>query len=308
MDMLNALKKEKGTVAAAVDRHLASLPASDGDRRIDVNAPSAIGQCVRARWFSRTMPPGEGRAIDARTRRIFDNGSHVHLRLQQYMRDAGILEMDEVPVCSREYNIQGHTDGIASIGGELAIVEIKSINSYGFSALSGPKEDHKRQGLVYLYCVEERRKEIRAHIEKRGKAMWDAGRSRRRFAHRKLYSHVADGKKHSREEKIAFQARLHEDLDNLLAKAKKPITRVAFIYENKDNQEIKEFSVYSDTPESQAIIAEVLRECLFLNGAVERKEMPARPKGASCRFCDWKDECETAGEGGAGFVPGEASQ
>ena len=41
---------------------------------------------------------------------------------------------------------------------EVAILEIKSINDNQFSQLRDAKEEHKRQGLIYLYCAEERRK------------------------------------------------------------------------------------------------------------------------------------------------------
>lgn len=41
------------------------------------------------------------------------------------MLDSGILLLDEVPVLSEEYNIQGHTDGILDLGDEYAILELK---------------------------------------------------------------------------------------------------------------------------------------------------------------------------------------
>jgi CRISPR/Cas system-associated exonuclease Cas4 (RecB family) len=301
ISVFKALKKEKGTVVSALDRHLASLSAKDADRRIDVNAPSAAGQCVRARWFARTAPPGAGGTIDARTRRIFDNGTHVHMRLQQYMKDAGILKMDEVPVYNAEHCIQGHTDGIVCLNGEHAVVEIKSINSGGFSALIDAKEEHKRQGLVYLYCIEARRLEIRRLVAESGMGAWKLRKASRRKEAAKLYGHVADGAKYTREEKVAYQVSLHESLDSLLLGIEKPLERVVFLYENKDTQDIKEFSVYSGTPEARGIIESVLEECDFLNAAVRDGELPARPKGASCRFCDWKIDCETAGAGGRGL-------
>lgn len=45
--------------------------------------------------------------------------------------------------------IMGHTDGLLLLGGMWVILEIKTINSFGFSALKGPKLAHVLQGQAY---------------------------------------------------------------------------------------------------------------------------------------------------------------
>lgn len=119
-----------------LELYLLSLSATDSDRAINVNAPSAIGTCLRSRYYTRTNAESDPYSVDARTRRIFDNGSGVHERLQTYLKDVGILLMDEVPVLNETHNIQGHTDGILKLSDkELGVLEIKSINSKGFNEL-----------------------------------------------------------------------------------------------------------------------------------------------------------------------------
>ena len=149
--VFSAMKRE-GYIVKDLDLYLLGLSATDEDRAIDVNAPSQAGVCMRARYYARTGAPRDGASIDARTRRIFDNGTKTHERLQEYLLKQGMLLMDEVPVHNYEYNIQGHTDGVLKLSAsERGILEIKSINSNGFSSLKGAKEDHRKQGLVYIF-------------------------------------------------------------------------------------------------------------------------------------------------------------
>ena len=144
--VFNAMKRE-GYVIKDLDLYLLSLNGEDNDRAIDVNAPSQIGGCLRSRYYSRTQASRDTNAVDARTRRIFDNGTKTHERLQQYLEEQGMLLMDEVPVYNATYNIQGHTDGILALGAvEKGVLEIKSINSNGFSNLKTVKEEHRKQG------------------------------------------------------------------------------------------------------------------------------------------------------------------
>ena len=294
--VFDALKKERGTIVGELDRYLLYGDDTGTDRKFNVNAPSAIGSCMRSRYFSRTIDPKDvAVVIDPRTRRIFGNGTHVHLRLQEDLIKSGVMLIDEIPVYSRKYNIQGHTDGLARVDGEYIVVEIKSIKQENFEKLIDAKPEHKKQGLIYLYCIEERRKYIQKLIDKNGVEAFDKTISLRRERYKKLYQHLKDGSKYTRDEKICFQASLHLQLDELLKEIKTPISRVSFIYENKNTQEIKEFSVYSHSEESKQIIREILNECSMLNTAVEEQEIPERPKNAFCRFCDYKDICETAG-------------
>lgn len=292
LEFLKENMKKKGIIAR-LDNYLLTLQKEDNDRAFNVNAPSQIAVCKRARYYART---GEGTktSYSARTQRIFDNGTYFHERTQKYMLDSGILLLDEVPVLSEEYNIQGHTDGILDLGDEYAILELKSINDNQYSGLrSGEKPEHTLQGLVYVYCIESHRKFLRDKYK--NKLLFKLSRSKRAKEYEQYYQHLKGGSKHTKEEKIVFQVGLHLRLDDLIYPCEKPITKVVFLYENKNTQDLKEFVVDSTTPENQEKIAEILEGCSFVNDCVETGTVPpreaTRKSDSICRFCNYKDEC-----------------
>lgn len=291
--VFSAMKRE-GYIVKDLDLYLLGLSATDEDRAINVNAPSQAGVCMRARFYARTGAPRDGASVDARTRRIFDNGTKTHERLQEYLLKQGMLLMDEVPVHNYEYNIQGHTDGVLKLSAsERGILEIKSINSNGFLSLKGAKEEHRKQGLIYIFCLEERRKYLQSIYKTR--AAFDKSESKRMKEYAKLYQHLKDGSKHTRQEKIDFQCSLHAKMDSILYDTRVPITKVVFLYENKDTQDLKEFTVSMTEAASKNILAEVLQEYADLNDFVESGEVPPRcaksKSDPACRWCNFKTEC-----------------
>lgn len=291
--VFNAMKRE-GYVIKDLDLYLLSLNGEDNDRAINVNAPSQIGSCLRSRYYARTQANRDTNAIDARTRRIFDNGTKTHERLQQYLEAQGMLLMDEVPVYNAEYNIQGHTDGILALGAvEKGILEIKSINSNGFSQLKAAKEEHRKQGLTYVYCLEQRRQELQKKYSSLSAFVKD---KKKRYAeYEKLYQHLKGGRKYTREEKIQFQCDLHDRMDSILMETHAPITKAIFLYENKDTQELKEFCVSTREASAQAMLKDILNECDYVNNCVENGIVPPRCSNSKtsspCRFCPFTIEC-----------------
>lgn len=287
------MMKRGGYVIAPYEKYLLTKQDEDNDRAFNVNAPSSVGGCLRARFYGRKGFSQE--RIQARTQRIFDNGSMVHERIQRDLENAEILLMDEVPVFDLDYNIQGHTDGILKLKeNELGILEIKSINSRQFGELKSEKEMHRFQGLCYLHCIEKHRKFLRAEYPTKGR--FALSTSKRRKKYESLYQHLKGGRKFTREEKIDFQTGLHLKLDKLLYSCENPITKVVFLYENKDTQDLKEFVVSTDDEGARETIEQMLMECSFLNTAIETDTLPERPAGArkdsgGCRFCNYKDEC-----------------
>ena len=284
--------KKEGYVVKDLEAYLLSLSSTDSDRAIDVNAPSQIGKCLRERYYARTGCESEG-VLDPRSRRVLDNGTHVHIRLQEYLKNQGILLLDEVPVVNDEYNIQGHTDGVLSLGAECAILEIKSINDKGFNELIDAKPEHKMQGLTYVYCIEQRRKYL--HSTYNDMAEFFADEEDRNKQYASYYTHLKDGSKYTRQEKVEFQVDLHQHLDYILMGLTIPVTKCIFLYENKNTQQLKEFCVNSKSPESSDIIDKVLSECATLNDAVLKGKIPDRiaksPSSPMCRWCNFKSEC-----------------
>ena len=289
-DMFSAMKKE-GYVTAPLDRWLYEQANKPNDRAVNVNAPSQAGNCNRANYYMRMQVDNDG-SIDPRTQRIFDNGTHVHLRLQDYLISMGLLMMDEVPVLNERYNIQGHTDGLLDLSGEVAVLEIKSINDNQFQQLKGAKEAHKHQGLIYLFCLEERRLWLHDHYKNEGE--FNASYAERYAYFESRYQHMKSGHKFSREEKIRNEVMLNMLADNILFYTSKPITKVIFLYEDKNNQELKEFCVERSMA-TEPILTETLHNYEVLNQCCATHTIPPREgkskSDSMCRWCDFKNEC-----------------
>jgi len=91
--------------------------------------------------------------FDSKTLRIFDNGTGVHERIQFYLEDARIMEQTEAPVIHDKYEICGSADGIVIINNKRYVLEIKSINAWGFNNLATPKSEHILQVNIYMFCL-----------------------------------------------------------------------------------------------------------------------------------------------------------
>lgn len=290
-DLFSTMRKE-GVVTAPLDEYLLNKADKDNDRAINVNAPSQAGKCLRANFYMRMQYENDG-LIDPRAQRIFDNGSGVHERLQSYLIDMDLLLMDEVPLINEQYNIQGHTDGFLNLDEEVAILEIKSINSRRFEQLKSAKDEHKCQGLIYLFCAEERRlylKDTYATEEE-----FNASYNERAKYFEGFYQHMKGGRKHTRDEKIKNEVGLNLVSDNILWHTDVPLTKVVFLYENKDTQDLKEFIIERSIA-TEPILAEVLADYNFLNQCCDDGVVPPRPNGASkagmmCKWCDYKNTC-----------------
>lgn len=294
--MFKAVHKAKNsTVTGVLDTYLLSLSDTDSDRAIDVNAPSQIGTCLRSRFYARKGYMRDANSIDARSRRVLDNGTHFHLRTQEYLLASGKLLLDEVPVLNSEHNIQGHTDGLLDLNLDnvISVLELKSINDNNFSKLIAPKPDHILQGLTYIYCLEMRRRYLRNKYK--SFEDFEKKKAMRMKEYAQFYQHLKDGRKHTREEKIQFQCDLHDKADTILIKCDTPITKAHFVYENKNTQEIKEYIIDSTDPENVKKTEKVLDECDFLNVKCEEDVAPSR-EGTSkscptCHWCSFKTEC-----------------
>lgn len=286
--VFNTMKQE-GYLIKPIDQYLLSLNNKDNDRASNVNSPSQAGVCQRANYYARMGYQQDG-SIEPRTRRIFNNGDGVHDRLQTYLEKAGVCLMREVPVLYDDLTIQGHTDGLIRISKEeIGILEIKSINSNGFSNLKGPKEEHKLQAMVYLFCCEERRKFLRSKYPTLEE--FKKSKISRIQYYKRHYQHFTDGSKYTRAEKIQMQVKLGLQADELLWGTPRPITKVVFLYESKDNQDLKEYTVTRDNE----ILDYIINRYTELNEAIANKQIPER-EGTSkscttCRWCNYRIQC-----------------
>lgn len=285
------MKQSQTSVVGQLDNYLFKQINKPNDRAINVNAPSQAGGCMRANYYMRKQYDKDN-TTTPRTMRIFNNGDHVHIRLQQYLLDMYLLIMDEVPLINDKYNIQGHTDGFLDFGDEVAILEIKSINDHQFSQLVDAKPEHKRQGLVYLFCAEERRKYLRSQYKNRKE--FRGSESERAEYFRQHYQHMKDGSRYTREQKIEKEVELNLISDDVLFGYEKPVNKVIFLYENKNDQNLKEFTVELNA-KTKHILEGILEDYTTLNELCDSNIVPPRIKGAtksgSCRWCDYVNTC-----------------
>jgi CRISPR/Cas system-associated exonuclease Cas4 (RecB family) len=91
--------------------------------------------------------------IDAKGRRIFDNGDYVHSRYYKYFAEMGILVCSEVDAVKNDL-IHGRADAIITDGKELFVVDIKSMSLWSFIKLKEtPEKSHELQILFYMYFL-----------------------------------------------------------------------------------------------------------------------------------------------------------
>lgn len=119
--------------------------------------PSYGYECKR-RWVLLFRGAECETKIDARTKRIFDNGHDVHARWRGYFRDTlGILIDAEVEISIDDpVPIRGHADGIINWGGRK-LYELKSISPWRFDwrkAYNKPDAKTYQQAQLYLYCLD----------------------------------------------------------------------------------------------------------------------------------------------------------
>jgi len=105
--------------------------------------------CLRYLYYSYFGIPQE---FTPKTLRVFDNGHHVHERLQDYLEKASVLVEREVSVCDDEYQIYGRCDGIVQLNEKRGVLEIKSINAKGFANIL-PKQSHVTQLMIYIHLL-----------------------------------------------------------------------------------------------------------------------------------------------------------
>jgi hypothetical protein len=284
--------KQDGYLIPAIDSYLLTHNAeSSEDRGHDYVSPSSIHNCLRSQLYRILGYPTDGKN-EPRTQRIFDNGTDMHVRNQKYLTGAGILIFDEAPIFNAEYKVAGHTDGLLQLNElTLAILELKSINSDGFRGLHAEKPEHNMQAQAYMLFTELLRLELNrcktklAFIKLKKKKLAEYRAFMEGFVH--------DGRRFTKEEKMRHSLECYEKLMNILYKCQKKIDTMIFLYENKDNQDQKEYIVkWNDE-----VVESIKNTCKEIDKYRKRKKVPSRPKEVTgkscqvCRYCKYKVEC-----------------
>lgn len=176
------------------------------------------GKCPRSVWFAFKKFPKKER--DARVMRIFEHGDYTHMRIMSALFSIGAVKAIEVAL--QNELLHGRADGIVTVNNEPYVLELKSINSFGFKKLEQPKKEHVKQLMLYLH-----------------------------------YFNIQKG---------------------------------IFLYENKDNQDLKEYMIEYDKQTAEQLISEMQT----LKHFIENNILPPMPLGLEeweCQYCDYSEEC-----------------
>lgn len=119
--------------------------------------------CRRKMYFQKASLKKDATFVpftsDNKMQRLCDLGTMVHLYIQENLMRKGVLKDFEVSVLAPEYGIAGKMDGVIEFYGEDdlgkfydaedMVLEVKTINDYGFNALRYPKTEHIKQASIY---------------------------------------------------------------------------------------------------------------------------------------------------------------
>lgn len=129
--------------------------------------PSALGVCQRALWYDHKKVKVQHKSSDDLFKElmIFETGTYVGVVFQNLCERAGYLIRREVPIVDRKRKILGHADGELKIDGIKYVLEIKTINSRGFTMLQTANPSHVKQAHAYMRCLK-RKWAIIVYLEK----------------------------------------------------------------------------------------------------------------------------------------------
>lgn len=117
--------------------------------------PSSLGDsCWRRCYFKLNHYPTPPISIDLQ--KIFDTGHAIHSMMEGWIRGAGILLANELPLVDREHHIKGRLDNLVLIDDMVFVVEGKSIKSSKLEdviELDEPQNDHRVQLNLYIYML-----------------------------------------------------------------------------------------------------------------------------------------------------------
>lgn len=157
-----AYRQGDGRVTALYEEYVNNRPSMEEERdalatiltrpvrvRTDSFSASSAGMCLRRRQFE--FLGRKKKKPDTKTMNIFANGDYVHMRVQVAGLTGGWLKEAEVSVEVPRLKLKGTMDGLLAWD---SILEVKSINSNGFSGIStyGPKREHVYQTHAYMFA------------------------------------------------------------------------------------------------------------------------------------------------------------
>lgn len=94
---------------------------------------------------------------NARGLKLMAKGTWMHEYIQEKFMNMGILREGDLEeglrIQDSEYIFSGHPDGVLTFSDKQVLLEIKSINPWGFKAIKEPKIEHYQQAQAYMHFV-----------------------------------------------------------------------------------------------------------------------------------------------------------
>lgn len=264
--------------------------ALGNERRFHIFHPSAWGSCLRKiayQYYNDEAPfiektPND---VDDRMERIFDNGHATHARWQNYLDQAGVLRgvwRCSNPLCYKHYGK----------GELLGIFNPSTIRT-------GPERGETRKDWVCECGSKERLEYEEATVKSDAKFNFTG--------HCDAIIDVR-GTEFETGKFDIFVADLKTIKDDMYSELKEPkpehviqvniymwilgLSAAVVVYENKDNQALKEMFV----PRDDEMIEKIQQQSLWLQDKLSKKQLPFRPKEFSrstfpCRLCEFVSFC-----------------
>lgn len=285
MSLLDVLKSKDKGVIDDIEKDIVAVNKPTPYRGHGLNSPSSVSRCPREVYYRRKGLPNE-RVREASNLLILDVGTFVHEKVQEALLAEGHLIIDEVPLYHEELQIMGHADGLIDLkNGELGVLELKTINDNGYRRLADAKHDHKEQTFVYLFIIENLRKQIEDATNK------TVFQKEYLSIIKEALEAFIDTSTIKGERKVAKELKLHKKLFNTLKDCHKPIHTISVVYINRNNFAMKKFDVEFDIE----AFNDITKKLIMINEAVENNKVPKIPseqeRKALCRWCEFKESC-----------------
>jgi hypothetical protein len=285
--------KTETRILGAVQRHLMIRPPED--RPTDVIHPSEMAKndwCPRQTFFRIVGAPAvEDTELTPFTlENVWAEGHDIHSKWQTWLWEMGVLrgrwacmacgaiwdatapaacphcnaertclKYCEVPLRSERYLIAGHADGDIDDNDTEQLCPLMEVKSIGMGTIR-----YDAPQLLSKYTRKVKEDDGDEHTVFDMEAMW-------RDLKRPFPSHVKQGMIY-----LAISGR----------------REIVFIYENKFNQQVKEFTVRYN----EALIADLLDACLDIKYGLASNRPPVRPHWAAedystCAKCVYRESC-----------------
>lgn len=258
--------------------------AMNNHRKYDIFHPSAWGSCLRKVAFQyynefEKFYQKSDNDVDIRLERVFDNGHGIHARWQNYLDCAGVLRgfwKCSNPMCEMVFGEEHAPWGIFN--------PQRTIKDWACPGCGNTKKLIYEETLV--------KSEDIYNFEGHCDAIVDLRSSP--YASNDLTDVLV----------VDFKS-MKEELFQELVKAKHEhviqvhiymwvlnIHAAVVVYENKNNQAIKEIFV----PRDEAVIEKIKEEAIWLRNVINERKLPPKPDGFSmskfpCRGCEFAKQC-----------------